>query len=852
MKKNILYLILLFYSFGIDAQNEKYHRVKVAGEVTSIENIMSLGIQIDYLEANNSYLLELSTRELELLKDAGIPYEIEIQDLESFYSKRNAGKDPVQILESFKARDDYSVPENFTLGSMGGFCTYSEIMAHLDTMHAKFPNLISAKDTLGLSLEERPVYWLRISDNPTIDQDDEPEVFYNALIHAREPGSMQQMLYYMYYILENYSTNPDVKFLVDNTEMYFVLCINPDGYVYNEQNSPGGGGMWRKNRRTNYNNSKGVDLNRNFGYQWGYDDIGSSPSPVSSTYRGEEAFSEPETLLLKNFAEAHDFKIVMNYHSYGNIVAHSWGYTNAYNAPDYDQLREISTLLTQHTQYVFGSTSKFIYVTNGDATDWFYGDDVSKARSIAYTPEIGTNQDGFWPPIERIIPQCQSLLEMNMMAAKLAGTYSELYDLSDANLNLPQGFFKFGIKRIGATDAPVSVSIEPIGEAFEFLEADKNYSTLPAMEIVEDSVFYKLNYGLIPGDKIRFLVTIHNSNFIRRDTICKIFGSEIILVDEPCNTADNWATNDWALRDNLYHSPPKSLSNIPGNFYPNNSRSQIQLIDTIELLQTQDLWINFFARWDLDGGRDFIMFVVSYDYGQTWQSLPGRYTTEIYPDGETRHAYHGISEEWLAESILLENVGNTPLLFGFQFESDAKIGRSGFYFDDFQICTIDAQMQEQDILIAKGWSGISAYLNPKNPNLDELFSDNLEHLEFLNNENSFYQADNPASNMTTWESNYGFLVKSNADFTLTVPGYAESIRHLELHQGWNLIPVNTQQRIGVSTLITEPENQILVIKEACDIKTYWPGEGLQSLKYLEPGKSYYIKLAGDASLYMDN
>jgi hypothetical protein len=851
MKQSILYLILLFYSFGIYAQNEKYHRVKIVAGDTSIESILDLGIQINFQDANNNYLLELSDFELNLLKHSDIPYEIVIRDLESFYSKRNAGKNPDQILESFKARDDFSVPENFTLGSMGGFCTYSEIMAHLDTMHAKFPHLISARDTLGQSLLERPVYWLRISDNPNIDEE-EPEVFYNALIHAREPGSMQQMLYYMHYILENYNSDPEIKLLVDNTEMYFVPCINPDGYIYNEQNSPGGGGMWRKNRRTNYNNSKGVDLNRNFSYQWGYDDIGSSPSPVSSLYRGEAPFSEPETILLKNFAEAHDFTIVMNYHTYGNIVAHSWGYSNSESAPDYDQLREISTRLTQYNQYEFGPTSKTIYLANGDATDWFYGEDISKSRSLAFTPEVGTQQDGFWPPIERIIPQCQDCLEMNLTAAKLAGTYSKLYDLSDANINLPQGFLKFGIKRIGATDAPVSINIEPLGEVFEFLESEKTFNVLPSMEMIFDSVYYKLKPGIIPGDKIQYLLTVDYGNFISSDTICKISGTEIIVFDEPCNTSDNWTTNGWALRDNNFHSPSNSLSNVSGSFYPNNSQSEIHIIDTFNIVPSQDIWVRYFAMWDLDGGRDYIKFVVSYDYGQTWQSLPGRYTSEVYLDGEFQHVYQGNSDEWLAESILLDNKNMTALMFGFQFESDAKIGRSGFYFDDFQLCTIDAQSQEQTIQITKGWSGISAYLNPKNPNLGELFSDNLEHLEFLTNENSYYQTDNSSSTMTNWESRYGYLVKSRQNFSLTISGYPDNIRYLDLHQGWNLIPVNTEQKIEVSTLVTEPENQILVIKEACNIKTYWPGEGLQSLKYLEPGKSYYIKLAGDATLFMDN
>jgi hypothetical protein len=46
---------------------------------------------------------------------------------------------------------------------------------------------------------------------------------------------------------------------VNEREIYFVPCVNPDGYVYNQQIAPSGGGMWRKNRRNNGGWSFGVD-----------------------------------------------------------------------------------------------------------------------------------------------------------------------------------------------------------------------------------------------------------------------------------------------------------------------------------------------------------------------------------------------------------------------------------------------------------------------------------------------------------------------------------------------------------------------------------------------------------------
>lgn len=77
--------------------------------------------------------------------------------------------------------------------------------------------------------------------------------------------------------------------------------------------------------------SQGVDLNRNYGYKFGYDNIGSANNPCDEQYRGARAFSEPEVRNMKNFLESHpDIKIVINIHSWGNllITPYNWDPNN--------------------------------------------------------------------------------------------------------------------------------------------------------------------------------------------------------------------------------------------------------------------------------------------------------------------------------------------------------------------------------------------------------------------------------------------------------------------------------------------------------------------------------------------
>jgi len=68
----------------------------------------------------------------------------------------------------------------------------------------------------------------------------------------------------------------------------------------------------------------GTDPNRNFGYEWG--GAGASTNPCSETYRGENAFSEPETKALSDYITAikDRVKLYTAVHSYGQYWLYPW------------------------------------------------------------------------------------------------------------------------------------------------------------------------------------------------------------------------------------------------------------------------------------------------------------------------------------------------------------------------------------------------------------------------------------------------------------------------------------------------------------------------------------------------
>ncbi len=157
----------------------------------------------------------------------------------------------------------------------------------------------------------------------------------------------------MWYLLENYATDPEIQSVVDNTELYFVPVVNPDGYLYNEKTDPNGGGFWRKNRK----NGNGVDNNRNYNYHINGDPNngswsgpGSSSDPNSQVYHGPSAFSEVENQAMKWFVEQHDFVMAFNNHTSGQLLYYPFAYADV-ATPDEDLLQGITTELVSRNGY---------------------------------------------------------------------------------------------------------------------------------------------------------------------------------------------------------------------------------------------------------------------------------------------------------------------------------------------------------------------------------------------------------------------------------------------------------------------------------------------------------------------
>lgn len=709
-----LFFILCITSIAT-AQVEKYSRVKINVSPEDLRSIAKLGIPPDagyYDFKQNCFVAEITQREINKLKSIGLPTELLVDDVSEWYVERNANADLKEIMtKALLAPSDYPVPEDFELGSCGGFCTIDECYAHLDNMFALYPNLITEKTPVSsmVTYQNRTMYYVKLSDNPN-ESEGEPQVLYTGMHHAREGIGMQHLLYYMYYLLENYETNKEVADLVNSTEMFFIPILNVDGYARNIQTNPSGGGMWRKNRVANGDGSFGVDINRNYGFFWGYDDEGSSPIPYDDTYRGTEAFSENETRMIKEFCESHNFKIALNYHSYSNLFLYPWGYTPD-ACPDDNVFSEYSKRMTADNHYTYGPGSTTIYPTNGGSDDWMYGEQSTKEKIMSWTPEVGNGGDGFWPQTSRIIPLCQENMLQSILAARYSGTYGELLDQTPMIIPERNYYAIFDVTRLGQTPANYSIHIEPLGDEFESVGDTITVSGLSVLAKSTDSIPFVLKSSVKSSDTLRFVYVLNDGYVTYRDTVEKYFGTPVVLFADDLSTVDNW-TGQWALSFMFPWSAPSSMADSPTGNYGNNSNKSTILSQGVTLTNASVAVLNFYAKWNLEAGYDYVQVSVSSNDGATWTPLTGRYTRLGTANQAYMQPLYDDRSSWVKEEINISQYADETIKLKFTLRSDDGLTFDGYYFDDVKISMIDRTVDVKDA----GGLESTAYLSEGYPN----------------------------------------------------------------------------------------------------------------------------------------
>lgn len=276
---------------------------------------------------------------------------------------------------------------------------------------ADFPEVVKSIN-VGTTFQNKniPGYLVGLNLSPTNYEKEalaRPGLLINGAHHARELTTISMNVYTLLRLLFDYTKGDQQTITLLNTSaLYFIPVVNVDGFMAI-------GSSWdstkqvekvRKNRHQYPSQASckkldiGVDLNRNYPFNFGIDDVGSSgeDKPCSENYRGPAALSEPETQAISAFVNTWtNLKMVINLHAFGNLLIIPFNFDEAENG----YLATKFPLAAKFFDYLFNNgdmpdgnrmgngAATVNYAANGEASDYL----LNTKGIYAISPELGTN-----------------------------------------------------------------------------------------------------------------------------------------------------------------------------------------------------------------------------------------------------------------------------------------------------------------------------------------------------------------------------------------------------------------------------------------------------------------------------
>ncbi|WP_427339664.1 M14 family metallopeptidase [Caloranaerobacter sp. DY30410] len=269
--------------------------------------------------------------------------------------------------------------------------TYDILSDDIKGLLARYPFLQSGN--IGRSVLGRKLYYLKLGRGSN-------EVFYNAAHHSLEWITTPLLMKFIENFCKAYSENKSIKGynirkIFEKSSIYIVPMVNPDGIdlVLNglDNNNPYYDDLikWNKGSidfsKTWQANIHGVDLNHNYDASW-EESKKAEPlygiyGPGPTRYSGPYPESEPESKSVADFTRKHNFRLVLAYHSQGEIIY--WNYKNLAPAEALKIGKKLSEVSGYSLAEAYGIASYAGY------KDWF----IKEYRRPGYTIEVGKGKN---------------------------------------------------------------------------------------------------------------------------------------------------------------------------------------------------------------------------------------------------------------------------------------------------------------------------------------------------------------------------------------------------------------------------------------------------------------------------
>ena len=269
--------------------------------------------------------------------------------------------------------------------------TYEIMQRDIEGLVARYPFLetgVAGKSVLGKNL-----YYIKLGRG-------ENQVFYNGAHHALEWITSPLLMKFIENFSKAYADDTtikgyNVKDIWSRSTIYLIPMVNPDGVdlvidgLQNENPYYSRLISWNK-RSADFSkvweaNIRGVDLNHNYDASWNLSKKAEATygitGPGPTRYSGPYPESEPESRAIVNFTKNHNFRLVIAYHSQGEVIY--WTYSNIMPR----DARVIAEVFSRVSGYALAEATGI--VSYAGYKDWF----IEKYIRPGFTIEVGRGKN---------------------------------------------------------------------------------------------------------------------------------------------------------------------------------------------------------------------------------------------------------------------------------------------------------------------------------------------------------------------------------------------------------------------------------------------------------------------------
>ncbi len=147
----------------------------------------------------------------------------------------------------------------------------------------------------------------------------------------------------------------------------------------------------------------------------------------------------------------------------------------------------------------------------------------------------------------------------------------------------------------------------------------------------------------------------------------------------------------------------------------------------------------------------------------------------------------------------------------------------------------------QSFDMVSGWNGVSSYIVPTNPAVEDILAPVVNDLILMRNLTQVYWPEETMNTIGNWDNSSGYAMKFTNDAAFDIVGNTITDKTITVAAGWSYLPVPSECDVDAIALFAAHQDDIIFVQDLIGTQIYWPEQEIYTLTTLVPGKAYKIK-----------